>query len=97
MQHRLEDGVAHVVGLHLRDRSAFVRRRADLAANLLHAWVVRQLLQELRRAVVELLDVLIGEHDVADQFRVGADARADVEVGRELKHLDDRRFDLCLG
>ena len=37
-------------------------RRADLAANLLHARILRQVCAKFGRAIVELLHVVVGEH-----------------------------------
>ena len=60
---RFEEPVADVERLHLRDGLALEQGRADLALDLLHARVLGEGLEQLRLAVVELLHLLVGEHD----------------------------------
>ena len=67
-----------------------MKRGADFAANLLHSGIVRQVLQKLGSAVVELLHLAVGEHDGSDQFRIDGDPGAGFQIRRQLEHLEDQ-------
>ncbi len=97
MQHRLEEGVAHVVRFHLGNGLAFECGRADLSANLLHASVFRRILQEFRRPVVEAFNPAVREHDFAHKLGIGSNPRTDSWIDRKLKHFEDRGFDGFFG
>jgi hypothetical protein len=70
---------------------------ADLPLDLLHAGVLRQVLEKLGRLLAELLDLAVGEHHRADQFGSGAHARAGSEIGRQLEHFEYRALDTLAG
>ena len=96
VEERLEDGVSDIEDLHLGHRLAILEGGADLALDLFDTGVVGEVLEQLRRTIIEPLDVPVGVHHLADQLRVEGQARRCFQVGGEPEHGEHRLLDLEL-